>query len=108
MLRNACKTSMTKWRSDSTTRDRSGRSFSDVAHLQDGQQRLEESHQRLEKSQQRCEERFEVLQKESREIKTFMRDILRRMSIFFETLVTMQADYRDIYDRVRSLEMKNG
>jgi len=80
----------------------------DVAHLQDGQQRLEESHQRLEKSQQRCEERFEVLQKESREIKTFMRDILRRMSIFFETLVPMQADYRDIYDRVRSLEMKNG
>ena len=51
---------------------------------------------------------FEVLRKESREIKTFMGDILRRMSIFFETLVTMQADYRDIYDRVRSLETKNG
>jgi chromosome segregation ATPase len=77
----------------------------DVAQLQEGQQRLEESQQRLEK---RCEERFDVLQKESREIKTFMRDILRRMSIFFDTLVTMQADYRDIYDRVRSLEIKNG
>jgi chromosome segregation ATPase len=70
----------------------------DVAQLQEGQQRLEK----------RCEERFDSLQKESREIKTFMRDILRRMSIFFDTLVTMQADYRDIYDRVRSLEIKNG
>jgi chromosome segregation ATPase len=77
----------------------------DVAQLQEGQQRLEEGQQRLEK---RCEERFDNLRKESREIKTFMRDILRRMSIFFDTLVTMQADYRDIYDRVRSLEIKNG
>jgi len=74
---------------------------SDVAQLQEGQERVEES-------QQRCEERFDVLEKESREIKTFMRDILRRMSIFFDTLVTLQADYRDIYDRVRCLEIKNG
>jgi hypothetical protein len=81
------------------------RLVTDVAQLQEGQQRLEEGQQRLEK---RCEERFDSLQKESREIKTFMRDILRRMSIFFDTLVTMQADYRDIYDRVRSLEIKNG
>jgi hypothetical protein len=29
---------------------------------------------------------------------------LRRLSIFNDTLVTMQADYRDIYDRVRGLE----
>jgi chromosome segregation ATPase len=74
---------------------------SEVAQLQEGQERVEES-------QQRCEERFDVLEKESREIKTFMRDILRRMSIFFDTLVTLQADYRDIYDRVRGLEIKNG
>jgi len=74
---------------------------SDVAQLQEGQERVEES-------QRRCEGRFDVLEKESREIKTFMRDILRRMSIFFDTLVTMQADYRDIYDRVRGLEIKNG
>ncbi len=73
----------------------------DVVQLQEGQERVAES-------QQRCEERFDVLEKESREIKTFLRDILRRMSIFFDTLVTMQADYRDIYDRVRSLEIKNG
>ncbi|HJX88997.1 MAG TPA: hypothetical protein VJ372_00800 [Pyrinomonadaceae bacterium] len=69
---------------------------------------LQESQERVEESQQRCEGRFDVLEKESREIKTFMRDILRRMSNFFDTLVTMQADYRDIYDRVRSLEIKNG
>jgi chromosome segregation ATPase len=74
---------------------------SDVAQLQESQERVEES-------QQRCEGRFDVLEKESREIKTFMRDILRRMSVFFDTLVTMQADYRNIYDRVRSLEIKNG
>jgi hypothetical protein len=47
----------------------------------------------------------EFLRNESREIKTFLRDIFRRLSIFNDTMVTMQADYRDIYDRVRGLEL---
>lgn len=38
------------------------------------------------------------------EIHTLLRDIFRRLSIFNDTLVTMQADYRDIYDRVREIE----
>jgi len=59
---------------------------SDVAQLQEGQQRIEE---------------------QSREVRTFLRDILRRLSIFNDTLVTMQADYRDIYDRVRNLELRH-
>jgi len=46
------------------------------------------------------------LREESRGLKTYLRDILRRMSIFNDTLVTIQADYRDIYDRVRGLELK--
>jgi seryl-tRNA synthetase len=54
----------------------------------------------LQESQQRTEE-------QSREIRTILRDILRRLSIFNDTLVTMQADYRDIYDRVRSLELRH-
>jgi chromosome segregation ATPase len=47
----------------------------------------------------------EFLRNESREIKTFLRDIFQRLSIFNDTMVTMQADYRDIYDRVRGLEL---
>ena len=46
------------------------------------------------------------LQQESRGLKTYLRDILRRMSIFNDTLIMIQADYRDIYDRVRGLELK--
>jgi len=46
------------------------------------------------------------LQQESRGLKTYLRDILRRMSIFNDTLIVIQADYRDIYDRVRGLELK--
>ena len=46
------------------------------------------------------------LRGESRGLKTYLRDILRRMSIFNDTLVAIQADYRDIYDRVRGLELK--
>src|SRR5512132_1644231 len=42
-----------------------------------------------------------LLVEETREIKTHLRDIYRRLSIFNDTLVTIQADYRDIYDRVR-------
>ena len=44
---------------------------------------------------------------ETRGLKTYLRDILRRMSIFNDTLVAIQADYRDIYDRVRGLELKS-
>jgi FtsZ-binding cell division protein ZapB len=47
------------------------------------------------------------LRQESRGLKTYLRDILRRMSIFNDTLVAIQADYRDIYDRVRGLELKS-
>ena len=69
----------------------------DIAELQAGQQRLTEGQQRLETGQ-------EFLRGESREIRTSLRDIFRRLSIFNDTLVTMQADYRDIYDRVREIE----
>lgn len=69
----------------------------DIAELQAGQQRLTEGQQRLEEGQ-------EFLRGESREIRTLLRDIFRRLSIFNDTLVTMQADYRDIYDRVREIE----
>ncbi|MCM3870624.1 MAG: hypothetical protein ND895_08030 [Pyrinomonadaceae bacterium] len=83
----------------------------DIAELQagqlrliEGQQRLEEGQQRLEERQQRLEAVQEFLRGESREIRTLLRDIFRRLSIFNDTLVTMQADYRDIYDRVREIE----
>lgn len=46
----------------------------------------------------------EFLRKEVHEIRTSQRDALRRMSVFHDTLISMQADYRDIYDRVRGLE----
>jgi hypothetical protein len=64
---------------------------SDISQLQQGQLLLqgEVSH----------------LRNESREVRTLLRDIFRRLSIFNDTLVTMQADYRDIYDRVRGLEL---
>ena len=39
-----------------------------------------------------------------REIRTHQRDMNRRMSIFNDTLSGIQADYRDIYDRVREIE----
>ena len=41
---------------------------------------------------------------EVHDIRTSQRDGLRRMSGFHDTLLTMQANYRDIYDRVRGLE----
>jgi predicted nuclease with TOPRIM domain len=62
----------------------------DIAELQAGQQRLEEG--------------LEFFRGESRDVRTLLRDIFRRLSIFNDMLVTMQADYRDIYDRVREIE----
>jgi chromosome segregation ATPase len=60
----------------------------------------------LEKGLQELRQGQHDLQQESRGLKTYLRDILRRMSIFNDTLVAIQADYRDIYDRVRGLELK--
>ena len=55
-----------------------------INQLQEGQQRLEN---------------------EVREIRTSLRDTARRMSIFNDMLISIQADYRDIYDRIRRLEL---
>ncbi len=58
----------------------------------------------LKEGQQRLEQGQELSQGEIRDIKTQLRDFSRKFSIFNDTLVTMQADYRDIYDRVRDIE----
>ena len=60
----------------------------------------------LEQGLQELRQGQHDLQQESRGLKTYLRDILRRMSIFNDTLIMIQADYRDIYDRVRGLELK--
>jgi chromosome segregation ATPase len=62
----------------------------DIAGLQEGQRSLQEGQ--------------DALRKDVRELNTHWRDINRKLSIFNDTLVEMQADYRDIYDRVRGLE----
>jgi predicted nucleic acid-binding Zn-ribbon protein len=63
----------------------------DIAQLQEGQTKLQEG--------------MEHLHVEVREIRTSQRDASRRMSVLNETLTTIQVDYRDIYDRVRGLEV---
>jgi len=84
------------------------------ARLERGQVQLQESQHLLQEQQQRMLDGLEAvligqgrLNQDSREIRTSLRDILRRMSIFNDTLVAIQADYRDIYDRVRGLELKS-
>jgi type I site-specific restriction endonuclease len=42
-----------------------------------------------------------------KELNTHWRDMNRKLSIFNDNLVQMQADNRDIYDRVRGLEKQN-
>jgi len=58
----------------------------------------------LKEGQQRLEQGQELSQGEIRNIKTQLRDFNSKFSSFNETLVSMQADYRDIYDRVRDIE----
>jgi len=84
------------------------------ARLERGQVQLQEFQHLLQEQQQRMHDGLEAvligqerLNQDSREIRTSLRDILRRMSIFNDTLVAIQADYRDIYDRVRGLELKS-
>lgn len=58
----------------------------DIAQLQEGQ---------------------ESMRKDVREVRTELRDMNRKFSIFNDNLVQIQADYRDIYDRVRDLERQS-
>jgi chromosome segregation ATPase len=44
------------------------------------------------------------LRKDVQAMNTHWRDMNRKLSIFNDTLVQIQTDYRDIYDRVRGLE----
>jgi chromosome segregation ATPase len=78
----------------------------DIGKLQEGQAALQEGLAALQEGQRSLVEGQEFLKREVREIRTQMRDMYRRLSIFNDTLVTMQADYRDIYDRVRELEVQ--
>ena len=75
-------------------------------HLASKADLLQEGLQELRKGQNDLREELckgqDDLREETRGLKTYLRDILRRMSIFNDTLVAIQADYRDIYDRVRA------
>jgi uncharacterized protein YlxW (UPF0749 family) len=66
----------------------------DIGQLQEGQSRLQSDVTQLREGQDSLR----------REVNTGLRDINRKFSIFNDTLTQMQADYRDIYDRVRDLE----
>lgn len=57
----------------------------DIAQLQEGQNRLEG---------------------EVREIKVSVRDINRRMGVMNDTMLAIQADYRDMDNRVHELELQ--
>jgi chromosome segregation ATPase len=70
------------------------KAIADIKQLQEGQVRLETSVTQLREGQDALR----------REVNTGLRDINRKFSIFNDTLTQMQADYRDIYDRVRDLE----
>jgi chromosome segregation ATPase len=72
--------------------------------LEQTMEQLAQGQIQLQQNDQKTAQGLEALRRESYEIKTFCRDIMRRLSIFNDTLVTIQSDYRDIYDRVRLLE----
>jgi len=61
----------------------------------------------IEAGLQELRQNQQDLRQESRSLKTYLRDILRRMSVFNDTLVAIQAYYRYIYYRVRGLELKS-
>lgn len=80
--------------------------------------RMESLEQRLESLDQKVEERLydtrpiwekvqadiSRLQESVNEMNTHWRDTNRKLSIFNDTMIQIQVDYRDIYDRVRGLE----
>jgi chromosome segregation ATPase len=72
--------------------------------LQAGQNDLQAGQNSLQAGQNSLQAGQDSLRGDVREIRTHLRDMDRRLSIFNDTLVGIQADYRDIYDRVREIE----
>jgi predicted RNase H-like nuclease (RuvC/YqgF family) len=73
----------------------------DIRQLQEGQTKLQTDVTQLQNNVTQLREGQDSLR---REVNTGLRDINRKFSISNDTLTQMQADYRDIYDRVRDLE----
>lgn len=79
---------------------------------------VQDTEKRLTKLEQKVEERLHdtrpiwqkvitdiaELRVEVKKIRTTQRDTTRRISVVNDTLLGIQADYRDIYDRVLELE----
>lgn len=76
-----------------------------VIQLQVGQRQLQEGQRQLQETVLQLQEGQKFLLGEMREVRTQLRDFSRKFSIFNDTLTQIQADYRDIYDRVRELEL---
>ena len=98
------------------------KAIAEIAALNEGQRQLQAGHERLQDAlvqlqggQRQLQETVSQLQEgqkflvdEMREARTQLRDFNRKFSIFNDTLTQIQADYRDIYDRVRGLGLGRG
>jgi predicted nuclease with TOPRIM domain len=95
------------------------KAIAEIAALNEGQRQLQAGHERLQDAlvqlqggQRQLQETViqsqegqKFLLGEVREVRTQLRDFSRKFSIFNDTLTQIQADYRDIYDRVRELKL---
>lgn len=64
----------------------------DIAQLQEGQTRFQEAQSRLEV--------------DVRDVKISMRDMTRKMGSFYETMIGIQAEFRELNHRILDIELE--
>ena len=78
----------------------------DIAQLQQGQVQLQEGQVRLQEGQAQFQEAQSRLEGDMRDIKISMRDMTRKMGGLYESMVGIQAEYRELNHRTLDIELE--
>ena len=78
----------------------------DIAQLQQGQVQLQEGQVQLQQGQVQFQEAQSRLEGDIRDIKISMRDMTRKMGGLYESMLGIQAEYRELNHRTLDIELE--
>ena len=78
----------------------------DIAQLQHGQVQLQEGQVQLQEAQGQLQEGQSRLEGDVRDIKISLRDMTRKMGGLYESMIGIQAEYRELNHRTLDIELE--
>jgi len=78
----------------------------DIAQLHEGQAQLQQGQMQLQEGQAQFQEAQSRLEGDVRDIKISMRDMTRKMGGLYESMIGIQAEYRELNHRTLDIELE--